>query len=136
IRVDEVRIRHMEQLRQWLHDTIKQPNGDPISVDHSTRHLRLCRGAMFYAVDQEWIDHNPISGVKSKRSVPKEIVSCSHTDVQHFERYRPPKIQKRNLICWYFLYQCFTGISYMDIWRHIITEELFQTKKGETKTRL
>lgn len=135
--VSEVRVRTMEHLRLWLHEHVKQPGGrSPVSIDHSTRHLRMCRNACDFAVLQEYVNHNNISAVKTKRSLPKPIVNCDPSDIRKFEKYHNDTIPQRNMLRDYFLYQCFTGISFIDIWRHKIVEVKYTTATGQRKKRL
>lgn len=123
--VGEVKIKHMEQLRTWLHQNIK-----PCSQDHSNRHLRICRAACDYAVAQEYIWANRLSGIKAKRSKSKEIVFCSLHEVEKLERYTNPKRPLWNYVAELFLYQCFTGLSFMDIWKHELVRERTTLEDG------
>jgi integrase/recombinase XerD len=115
IQVHKLKIKHMEQMRVWLHKNVTQSNGQPCSVDHVSRHLRMCREACAYAVDQEYMPHNGIVDVKTKRSPDKEVVSLSVDEVERLEKYIAD-IDQWNIIRDLFLFQCFTGISYMDLW--------------------
>jgi integrase/recombinase XerD len=128
IRVHEVRVKHMEHLRLWLHNNIS-----PCSLEHSTRHIRLCRDACHYAVAEEYMPFNRLAGVKAKRGPEKEIVSCTVEDVNKFMAYRS-KRELRNYVVKLFLYQCLTGISFMDIWKHDIVKEKTTLEDGTKVT--
>jgi integrase/recombinase XerD len=118
ILIADVKVKHMEQLRTWLHQNIK-----PCSLDHSSRHLRMCRAASDYAVGQEYIWANRLSGIKARRGKSKEIVFCTVHEVNKFERYYNAKRPQWNYVVELFLYQCFTGLSFMDIWTHDLIKE-------------
>lgn len=131
--VNEVKLKHMEALRFWLHDNIKS-----CSLDHSSRHLRLCRSACDYAVSREYMEYNRITSVKLRRSPTKDIVSLDVTDIKKFEGYYCKEIPQRNEIRDLFLFQCYTGLSYMDLWLFNIVEDrgawiTCQTGRGKTK---
>lgn len=128
--ISDVKIKHMELLREWLHKKIK--NCKP---DHSSRHLRMCRKACDYAVINEYLQHNPISGIKLKKTPPKEIISLTVYEVLKFENYHSETSGRKNIACKLFLYQCFTGISFMDIWNHILVEETI-TLSNDTKKEI
>lgn len=116
--ITQVKIKHMEDLRYWLHKNIK-----PCSHDHSSRHLRLCRESVNFAVSREYLEYNPINSIKIRRSPSKEITSLEAHEVKKFENYkninRPQWDEIRDL----FLFQCFTGLSYVDLWSFQIIED-------------
>jgi len=134
ILIDDIKIKHMEQLRYWLHQNIK-----PCSLDHSSRHLRLCREALNFAVSREYIEYNRIQSVKLRRSPAKTITSLEVHEVQKFEAYNNPDRPQWDLIRDLFLFQCFTGLSYMDIWNFQIVQDrgiywvTCSTGRGKTK---
>lgn len=116
--VDDVKIKHMEDLRYWLHQNIK-----PCSLDHSSRHLRLCREAINFAVSREYVEYNPIHSVKLRRSACKEITSLELHEVKKFEKYHNKERPQWDSIRDLFLFQCFTGLSYVDLWSFQIVED-------------
>lgn len=138
ISIDEIKTKHIEQLRLWLHENIKQGNGQPISIDHSSRHLRMCREACNYAVTEEYIEANKLHGIKTRRSPDKEIISLTVYEVTKFEKFESNR-PLWNIVRDLFLFQCFTGISYMDLWLYNISfeQEIFwvSCEKGRGKTR-
>lgn len=138
IQVHQIRVRHMEMLRKYLHQNVTKSNGTPCSVSHVTRHLRMCIKACDYAVTAEYIAYNAIQGIKLKRSPDKEVVSLTVEEVSRFEKYVADR-ELWNYIRDLFLFQCFTGLSYMDLWKFQIVydQEIWwvtcETGRGKTK---
>lgn len=118
IKVNEIKIRHMELFKHWIFK-----NTPTKSHNHVSRHLRLCRNACDMAVRMELMDYNNLSSMKLKRDKIKTVISCDALEISRFESYVPIR-KSWQLILDAFLFQCYTGISFMDLW-------LFELKEDE-----
>lgn len=118
--VHEVKIKHMEAFKIWL-----MTNTKARSPEHISRHLRLCRNALDHAVNQEYIEANKLKSIKLKKGPEKDVVSLDLAEVARLKAFEPDLLHEavtRDL----FLFQCYTGLSFMDLW-------LFQVKDENVK---
>lgn len=116
VTVNQIKYKHVEQLRTWLHTEIQ------CSAGHSNRHIKLCKAALDFAVHSEYIDHNTLSGIKSKRVKAKEPVSLTQKEFEAISEFKS-KYKQQNIVLDLFLFQCLTGLSYMDLWLFKIESE-------------
>lgn len=121
LEVGEVRIKHMELLKLWLHRNLES-----CCLTHSARHLSMCSRALKYAVRQEYINYNVLESMELKRDRIKEVIYLEWNEYiklagAHFanEIYN----QVRDL----YVFQCSTGISYGDLSIY----KVLQDKKGK-----
>lgn len=121
---DEIKIRQMMLYKEWLrdHTTTK-------THEHISRHIRLCSGAMDYAVSMDYAEYNPLLSMTLKKDPPKEIISLDPHEIILFEEYRTDRPLWRMAIDFY-LFLIYTGISYMDLWLfNIAKEKVFYNNK-------
>lgn len=109
IKLHEIKIKTMEEMRQWLH-TEKVRSGE-----HVSRHIEYCRAAFNYAIMMEYIKYNPISQIKNVREKLPEPVSLSVVDIVKLQQAKFTS-KSRQLVVDLFLFQCYTGLSYIDLW--------------------
>lgn len=116
IELHQVKVKHMEEFRAWLH-----LNKD-CSKDHASRHIAHCQQAFNYAMIREYYTHNPISVIKRKKDKDKEVVSLEQAEINKLLSHdftTPIRILATDL----FLFQCFTGLSYIDLWTYEIKKD-------------
>lgn len=113
----EIKVRVMEDFRFWLHKNLKT-----CTVSHCSRHIEFCKRVMKYAVLMEYIEHSPIEPLETKRDPDKEVI--------HLEQMELTKMLKANfkndiynMVTDLYLFQCFTGLSYGDLWSYEILQD-------------
>jgi integrase/recombinase XerD len=113
----DVKVRTMEDLRFWLHKNLKT-----CTVSHASRHIEFCKRVMKYAVLMEYITHSPIEPMETKRDPDKEVV---HLEAHELTRMLTTifKNDIYNIVADLYLFQCFTGLSYGDLWNYEIIED-------------
>lgn len=127
IMIHELRPRHMEAFRLWLYET--RPS---CSKEHASRHIKHCIGAIKLAVKLEAYIYvcgikwrpvvNGIELVESEKDKSAEPVSLTSEEVRRIINYKP--ISKSHALAIdLFLFQCFTGLSYMDLWLYEVVDE-------------
>jgi len=109
LKVDEVRIKHMEELKLWLHRNLGS-----CCLTHSARHLSFCSRALKYAVNQEYINYNVLESMEIKRDQVKEIVYLEWSEYLKLAGSQF-KIDIYNHIRDLYLFQCSTGLSYGEL---------------------
>lgn len=116
LEIGEVKIKHMEELRNWLRLNLKT-----CSITHASRHLELCKNVTKYALKMEYIYHDPLTPIDAQRSKDKEIVYLEQSEVKRIMAY---KFQNAfmQMTADLFIFQCATGVSYKDIYDHEIVE--------------
>lgn len=112
--IDKVDITLMVEFKTWLHKNLKS-----CSLTHSSKHIETCKRIMDYATLLKHTQFNPISSMKTKRTRAKEVINLEPEELL--------KIEKAIFVCdeYYlirdlYLFQCYTGLSYMDLWRYEI----------------
>lgn len=125
ITIAELRPRHMDELKEWLfkHTPTKKQA-------HVNRHIRLCREAVNLAVRRDYLPYNCLMSVKLKTDKIKEVVSLNDLEIHRFTN-TAQGLPFRKLVVNLFLFQCYTGLSFMDLWRF----ELFEDKITVSGTR-
>jgi len=132
IKANSVRPKIMEQLRLWLYQNTECKH------DHANRHIRMCKFALDHAVAMDYIEYNTLTGLKSKRSKAKDVISLELYEVKKIighDCYSETVEFCKDL----FLFQCFTGLSYMDLWKFEIKSEkginwvTCETGRGKTQ---
>jgi len=116
IRIGDIRVKHMEHLRTYILEA------RACKIGHASRHIEHCKAAFDYAVLMEYHDRNPISAIESKRDKIKEPVSLTETEIKKIINHNF-KSKGWQLAADLFLFQCFTGLSYIDLWLYKIEEE-------------
>lgn len=115
ITLEEVRIKIMEQMRQHLQTDSKQ------GICHASRHIELCKRVMNYAVSMEYTLNNPIAPIRARRAKTKEVVNLEKSEIELLKTYNFQSEALRRAADLY-LYQCYTGLSYGDLYSHKVTE--------------
>lgn len=125
ILVNQVKVRHMEAFKNWIFKyTVTKSHG------HVARHLRMCREALHYAVRMEWLENNCLTSMKLKRDKEKEVLSCDVFELRKFERFETNK-KLWGIIVDLFLFQCYTGLSFMDLWMFELVDDDIILPSGE-----
>jgi site-specific recombinase XerD len=115
--ITDFKAKHLEELKFWLHKHLTS-----CTVSHCSRHLELCKRALKYAVIMEYIEYSPLEAVKTKRDQPKEVVNLELSEIQKLKRAQFASdiyTTVRDL----YLFQCYTGLSYGDLWSFTLVEE-------------
>lgn len=115
--LDAVRVKHADLFRAWLKKELQT-----MHVRHVSRHVEIWKRVTKYAVSMEYTDVDTLSPVKAERDRPKKIV---HLEAREIKKLMVYKFSKDTYRCVtdLFLFQCFTGLSYSDIWRYSIVEK-------------
>lgn len=116
IQIQDVKIKHMEQLRQWLYDQKK------CTIGHASRHIEHCQAAFDYAVLMEYYTYNSIDAIKCQRDKTPDPVALDQFEIaklHNAEFSSKTWKQVRDM----FLFQCFTGLSFMDLWLYTIEKD-------------
>lgn len=116
IQLHEIKVRHMEEMRAFLHAEKK------ITAETASRRIEHCQAAYDYAVLLDYIKYNPIDAIKSRRDKVPEPVSLEIDEIKKIMNHKFSS-DKRNLVIDLFLFQCFTGLSYMDLWTFDIEKD-------------
>jgi integrase len=106
----------MEDLKFWLHKNLPT-----CCASHSARHIEMCKRAMNYAVKMEYIINNPLYSVETKRDKTKGIVYLEPNEIKKLMIYNFTNDIYR-IVADLYVYQCFTGLSYSDIYSYDIVE--------------
>lgn len=116
IAVDDIRVRTAEELRFWLHKHLMT-----CCVSYSSRHLEILKRVTRYACLMEYIQNDPLSPVKTGRDKPKSIIYLEDRELKRIinaifnsEIY--------SIVRDLFLFQCYTGLSYADIYSYELIE--------------
>ncbi|MBX3165083.1 MAG: integrase catalytic domain-containing protein [Bacteroidetes bacterium] len=115
---EQIRPRHMDELKEWIYK-----NTPTRTRAHINRHIRLCSGAIDLAVRRDMLPYNCLTSIRLKRDADKQIIALNETEVQKFVNFRCEKIPFRNVVRDLFLFQCYTGLSYCDLWRFEIMRD-------------
>jgi integrase/recombinase XerD len=116
--VVEVKIKFAVNFKNYLHKNLKS-----CSLTHAAKHVETVDRVLDYAVNQEIIPYNPLASYKCKRDKVKDVV---HLDVSELKRLKGAIFvnQIYNTVRDFYLFQCFTGLSYMDLWLYqIVTDD-------------
>lgn len=120
IQIHEVKVKHMEQMRQWLLDNVRScRKGKACTLEHASRHIEHCQNAFDYAVLMEYYSHNPIDVIKCQRDKTDEPVPLDKNEVAKIQNSKFSSKLYR-LVVDLILFQSFTGINYIDLWTYEI----------------
>lgn len=114
--VKDIRVRHMEEMRLWLKEEKKM-----IANRAASRHAELCKRAMNFAVQMEYVRENPLMSLKSLRDPVKSVVALTlgELDALQNRTFHSEPLQRAAHL---YLFQCYTGLSYGDLWGFSISE--------------
>lgn len=116
VQTHEIKIKHMEMLREWLYQKRKCTTG------HASRHIEHCQAAFDYAVMMEYYTHNPIDVIKCQRDYTGEPVALNEMEIAKIANAEFSS-EHWKLVKDLFLFQCYTGLNYMDLWLYVIVED-------------
>jgi integrase/recombinase XerD len=116
ITLAQVKIKTMEDLRAWLFINLKT-----CCKRHASRHIELCKRVMKYAVMMEYSLYDPISPIKPQRDKEKDIIALDNTEIRKIKDYPYEKDYYR-IVADLFIFQCYTGLSYADLYSYAATE--------------
>lgn len=114
--LQNVKIKIMEDLRAWLMINLKT-----CRKRHASRHIELCKRVMEYAVMMEYIQYNPIDPIKPQRDKEKDVIALDTKELTKIQTFPFVKDYHR-IVADLFTFQCYTGLSYADLYRYQITE--------------
>jgi len=117
LKADEVRMKHMEAFKIWLMTQTKAR-----SPEHISRRLRLCKNALDHAVNQEYIDANRLKSIKLKKGPQKQVISLELSELERIKAFEPDLLHEA-LTQDLFLFQCYTGLRFMDLWLFQVKDE-------------
>lgn len=116
ITLDEVKSRVMEDLRSWLFTTLTT-----CSKRHASLHIDLCKRAIQYAVMMEYTSHDWISPIKGQRDKPKPVIHLTMEEVRKLIAH-DFRSDMYNVVAKMFAFQCFTGLSYCELFTFKLTD--------------
>jgi site-specific recombinase XerD len=104
----------------------------------ATKTVKNLKRVLSYAVEQGHIEHNPFVGFKcGYKETPRTVLTDDELRRIEAKKFSIPRLELvKNL----FLFQCYTGLSYVDMskltWRNVVAaeEELFWLEITRTKT--
>jgi len=111
-----VQVYHMEEYRSWLFLNLRT-----CTKRHASRQIELCQRVMKYAVTMGYVLQNPIEAIKPQRNPKKNIVFLETNEIKKLMVWNFKNDIYRTCAD-LFLFQCFTGLSYSDIWRYQAVE--------------
>jgi len=117
----EVKIKHMEDLKLYLHQNLSQ-----CSLTHSARHLELCKRSLKYAVQADLIPYNTLESMETKRDPIKEVLCLEQVEFIKLVKYQFAS-EIMNTVKHLYIFQALTGLSYADLWSYNVTTD----KKGK-----
>lgn len=100
----------MEDLKLWLHSTLIT-----CSHTHASRHIEMCKRVLRYSVLMGYSQYSLIEPLKTKRDLTKEVIHLEEHELNKMIR-RSFKSDMYNVVTDLYLFQCFTGLSYGDLW--------------------
>ncbi|MCP1384047.1 site-specific integrase [Runella salmonicolor] len=96
--------------------------------NHAIRHVEMFKRILNYAVDNQWIDKNPLGSLKTKRGrKPVEAMTEEELETLINAKLEVPQYE---YVKDAYLLACFTGLSYMDV-RDFAIERIKTRKDGQ-----
>ncbi len=92
------------------------------------KNLQRLNKIINYAVQNDWLDRNPFTGFRFKLE-KKEIQYLTRSELEAIETKELP-IERLARVRDYFIFQCYTGLSYIDI-KHLRKEDIREGVDGE-----
>lgn len=111
---NQITIALMVEFKSYLHKNLKS-----CTITHSAKHLETVKRILDYATITDYIKFNPIASMKTKRDRAKEIINLTQEEINKLER-ATFVCKEYHLVRDLYLFQCYTGLSYMDLWRYEI----------------
>lgn len=100
----------MEALKFWLHKNLPT-----CTASHAARHIEFCKRVLKYSSVMGYVEFSPIEPVKTRRDPTKEVIQLEPLEIIKMIR-RSFASDSYNIVCDLYLFQCFTGLSYGDLW--------------------
>lgn len=116
IRIGDIRVKHMEHFRTYILET------KACKIGHASRHIEHCKSAFEYAILMEYHDRNPISAIACQREKLKEPVSLTEAEIKKIMAHNFTS-SNWQLTVDLFLFQSFTGLSFIDLWLYKVEVE-------------
>lgn len=107
----------MEELRYYLHKNLTT-----CSASHCSRHVEFCKRVLKYSAVMGYIEFSPIEPMKTRRDQTKEVVHLEPAEITKMIR-RSFSSDAYNIVTDLYLFQCFTGLSYGDLWTWEIVKD-------------
>lgn len=117
IALEDFKIKHTEQFRTWLRINLKT-----CSLRHASRQVELLKRVTKYSQIMGYMINDYLEPVKAQRDRPKKIIYLDSQEIKKLMVYRFHSDIMR-IATDLFLFQCFTGLSYADIYKYEITEK-------------
>lgn len=96
--------------------------------NHAIRHVEMFRRILNYAVDNQWIDKNPLEALKTKRvRIPVVAMTEEELDKLIGSNLLVPQYEQVKDV---FLFCCFTGLAYVDV-KSFSAENIKTRKDGQ-----
>jgi integrase/recombinase XerD len=126
----KVTIPLLEDYKYWLRETRKTTTG----ATHS-RNVEFIKRIMRYAIRMQYIESSPVSEVETNRGPAKEVIHLEPLEVVKMIR-RAFESDMYNIVTDLYLFQCFTGMSYADLWNWQVirdgSHQFFTSRRRKT----
>lgn len=116
IKASRIKISTMMRMEAWL------ITNRACSNNYASRHVKHCSEAIDLAIINEKCKHNSISVMVAKQDKVNEVISLKPEEIKKIIHYEY-KTETEFFVVVLFLFQCFTGISYCDLWQYVIKME-------------
>lgn len=116
IPLNEFKIIHAERFRVWLKSNLKT-----CSLRHASRHVELLKRVTKYAMMMEYTHFDTLSPIKPQRDKKKPVISLELSEIKRLKSY-PFTNAIYQTVADLFLFQCFTGLSYVDLYKFTLEE--------------
>lgn len=109
--------------------------------NHANRHGELIKRILTFAVDNQWLERNPLDSFRTKRKdVP--VVALDEAELELLIKTKL-EVEQYEFVQDVFLFCCFTGLSYIDVkdfdYKAIKTrkdgQKMYNPNRTKTKTR-
>lgn len=111
--IDEIDLQFIMEYKDYLSDYIK-------TFTHVSRNVEFIKATLEYCVDElEILPKNPLRKYKAVRDEVGEIVYLTKDELKKYAKYKGKHEIEKDM----FLLQCYTGMSYGDLWSYEITTD-------------
>jgi integrase len=97
--------------------------------DYSVRTAELCENVLSFGCNKGYIKNHNLHSLSLKKSKPKPPMYLTPEEVALFEGYNGPRKQYADM----FLFQCYTGVAFIDLMS--VTKDHIQSVTINGKTR-
>lgn len=109
--ISDLRPIHAERFRAWLRRNLRT-----CTITYASRHAELWKRVSRYAFEMQYITQDHLIIVPRQRDKPKRPVTLTMDEIKRLMAINFQK-EAYNITRDLFLFQCFTGLSYCDIFR-------------------